>query len=124
MKPTIVIGLLGSGKHGKKMEGGLLEPEMEMPEAMMDKAMNAKNKANAVMKASYGPATGADKCKHCEYFKTEYPELKKGEGFCELWEFTCSEKNVCAAYQFNEELKGEEEDKMENKMDNEMEGED
>lgn len=109
MKPTIVIGLLGGGKHGKKMEGGLLEPEMEMPEAMMDKAMNAKNKANAVMKASYGPATGADKCKHCEYFNTEMPELKKGDGYCELWEFVCSEKNVCAAYEFKEELKGEEE---------------
>ena len=117
MKPTIVIGLLGGGKHGKKMEGGLLEPEMEMPEAMMDKAMNAENKAKAVMKASYGPATGADKCKHCEYFNTEMPELKKGEGFCELWEFTCSEKNVCAAYEFKEEEEGEEESE-------DMEGED
>ncbi len=116
MKPTIVIGLLGGGKHGKKMEGGLLEPEMEMPEAMMDKAMNAKNKASAVMKASYGPATGADKCKHCEYFNTEMPELKNGEGFCELWEFTCSEKNVCAAYEFKEE--------EEESEDSEMEGED
>lgn len=107
MKPTIVIGLLGGGKHGKKMEGGLLEPEMEMPEAMMDKAMNAKNKANAVMKASYGPANGSEKCKHCEYFQTEMPELKKGDGFCELWNFVCSEKNTCAAYEFKEEDEGE-----------------
>ena len=111
MKPTIVIGLLGGGKHGKK-EGGLLEPEMEMPEAMMDKAMNAKNKAKAVMKASYGPATGAEKCKHCSYFDTDMPDLKKGDGYCGLWDFVCSEKNVCAAFQFmeeDEEEEGEEE---------------
>jgi len=108
--PVIMIGLLGKPKNGKKMEGGLLEPEMEMPEAMTDKETNAENKANAVMKASYGPATGAQKCGSCEYFNTEYPTLAKGQGFCELWEFTCSDKNVCAAYEFNEDLKGEEEE--------------
>lgn len=115
--PVIMIGLLGKPKNGKKMEGGLLEPEMEMPEALADEAVNKENKANAVMKASYGPATGAQKCASCEYFKTDYPTLGKGQGFCELWEFTCSNKNVCAAYEFNEELKGEEEDE-------EYEGED
>ena len=106
--PTIVIGLLG--KHGGKMkpEGGLLESEA--PEALSDPELNKQNKAKAVMVASYGPATGAQKCGSCEYFKTDYPGMGKGQGFCELWEFTCSDKNVCAAYEFNEELKGEEEE--------------
>ena len=107
--PTIVIGLLGKPGGKMKPEGGLLEPEMEMPEALSDPEMNKANKAKAVMKAAYGPATGAQKCGSCEYFKTEYPGIGKGQGFCELWEFTCSDKNVCAAYEFNEELKGEEE---------------
>lgn len=103
-----MIGLLGKPPSKSKEEGGLLEPEMEMPEAMTDKELNAQNKANAVMKASYGPATGAQKCGSCEYFNMEYPTMAKGQGFCELWEFTCSDKNVCAAYEFSENLKGEE----------------
>ena len=107
--PTIMIGLLGKPSEKSKAEGGLLEPEMEMPEALSDPEMNKANKANAVMKAAYGPATGAQKCASCEYFNTDYPSLGKGQGFCELWEFTCSDKNVCAAYEFDEELKGEEE---------------
>jgi len=107
--PVIMIGLLGKPPGKMKEEGGLLESDMEMPEAMSDSELNKQNKAQAVLKASYGPATGAQKCASCEYFSTDYPKLGKGQGFCELWEFTCSDKNVCAAYEFNEELKGEEE---------------
>ena len=112
--PTIMIGLLGKpmGKH--KPEGGLLEPEMEMPEALMDPELNKANKANAVMKANYGPSEDKMRyCGNCEYFKTEYPGLSKGQGFCEMWEFTCSDKNLCAAYEYNEDLKGEEESEEE-----------
>ena len=105
--PTIMIGLLGK-PPGKSKEEGLLESEM--PEALSDPEVNKQNKANAILKASYGPATGAQKCGSCEYFNTEYPTMAKGQGFCELWEFTCSDKNVCAAYEFNEDLKGEEEE--------------
>lgn len=108
--PSIMIGLLGKPSEKYKSEGGLLESDMEMPEALSDPELNKANKAKAVMKAAYGPATGAQKCGSCEYFKTDYPEMGKGQGFCELWEFTCSDKNVCAAYEFNEELKGEEEE--------------
>lgn len=106
--PTIMIGLLGKPMEKSKPEGGLLESEM--PEAMTDPELNKANKAQAVMKASYGPATGAQKCQSCEYFNMELPGLSKGEGFCELWEFICLDKNVCAAYEFNEELAGEEEE--------------
>jgi hypothetical protein len=113
-QPTIIIGLLGKGKNGKKAEGGLLEPEMEMPEALTDEAVNTENKANAVMKANYGPSEDKMRyCGNCEYFSTEYPNLGKGQGFCEVWEFKCSDKNLCAAYEFKKpeeeeyEMKGE-----------------
>ena len=50
----------------------------------------------------------------------EMPNLVKGEGFCELWEFKCQDKNLCAAYEFDKpeeedegESKGESEDDME-----------
>jgi hypothetical protein len=51
-------------------------------------------------------------CGNCEYFSTEYPTLGKGQGFCEVWEFKCSDKNLCAAYEFKkpEEEMEEEED--------------
>ena len=111
--PVIMIGLLGKPKGKMKEEGGLLESEMEMPEAMSDLEQNKANKAQAVLKASYGPATGAQKCASCGYFNTDYPSLGKGQGFCELWEFTCSDKNVCAAYEFNDELKEEESEEEE-----------
>jgi hypothetical protein len=41
----------------------------------------------------------------------EYPTLAKGQGFCEVWEFTCSDKNLCAAWEFDKE---EDESEMEN----------
>ena len=99
--PVIMIGLLGKPRHGKKMEGGLLEPEMEMPEAMTDEELNLENKAMAVEKAAYGPSDSRTQaCGNCEYFNTDYPTLGKGQGFCEVWEFVCSDKNLCAAWEY------------------------
>lgn len=112
-----MIGLLGKPMSKSKPEGGLLEPEMEMPEAMMDESVNRENKANAVMKANYGPSNDKMRyCGNCEYFDMEIPNLAKGEGFCELWEFKCQDKNLCAAYEFDkpeEEDEGEGESEME-----------
>jgi hypothetical protein len=109
---TIMIGLLGKpmGKH--KAEGGLLESEMEMPEALVDESVNRANKANAVMKAQYGPAEGKQMCGNCEYFDTDY-QLPKGQGFCQVYEFSCSDKNVCLAWEFDKEEKSEEESEEE-----------
>lgn len=113
--PTIMIGLLGKPKEEKEDKGLL---ESGLPEAMMDESVNAQNKAMAVEKAMYGPAdkNGRQFCKNCEYFDMEMPELKQGEGFCEIWEFKCREGNVCAAWEFD---KPEEEEESE-----EYEGED
>jgi hypothetical protein len=97
--PVIMIGLLGKPK-GKKEEGGLLEPDL--PEALMDSEVNKANKAEAVLKAQYGPAEGKQMCGNCEYFNTDY-ELPKGQGFCEVYEFSCSDKNVCLAWEFGKE---------------------
>ena len=104
-----MIGLLGKpmGKH--KAEGGLLESEMEMPEALMSEPVNKANKANAVMKAQYGPAEGKQMCGNCEYFDTDY-QLPKGQGFCQVYEFSCSDKNVCLAWEFDKEESEEESD--------------
>lgn len=110
-KPVIMIGLLGKSK-GKERKEGLLEPDM--PEAMMDESVNTENKAMAVEKANYGPSEDKMRyCGNCEYFDMEMPELKQGEGFCELWEFKCRDKNLCAAYEFD---KPEEEDDSEESM--------
>jgi hypothetical protein len=41
---------------------------------------------------------------------TDMPGLKKGEGFCEVWEFKCSDKNLCAAWEFKKPEEEEEEE--------------
>lgn len=100
-----------------KSEGGLLEPDMEMPEAMMDEAINRENKSIAIEKAMYGPSQDKMRfCGNCENFKTNYPVLKPGEGYCEVWQFKCGEKNLCAAWEFakpDEENSSESESGME-----------
>lgn len=108
-KPTIIIGLLGGPKGKmKEAENGLLESDM--PEALADEKLNKANKANAVLKANYGPSNDKMRyCGNCEYFMTEMPSLKKGEGFCEVWEFKCSDKNLCAAWEFKKPEEEEEE---------------
>jgi len=106
----IMIGLLGKPMKGEKPEGGLLESDMELPEALTNERVNKQNKANAVMKAAYGPAEDKKMCGNCEYFNTEFSELGKDEGFCEVWEFKCSAKNVCLAWEFkkpDEDYEGE-----------------
>jgi hypothetical protein len=114
--PVIMIGLLGKPRKGEKPEGGLLEPEMELPEAMTDETVNRENKAIAVEKAAYGPSDSrTQRCGNCEYFNMEYPTLAKGQGFCEVWEFVCSDKNLCAAWEY---------DKPEEEEESDMEGED
>lgn len=97
--PTIMIGLLGKPKE-EKGEKGLLESDL--PEALTDASVNAENKAIAVEKANYGPSEDKMRyCGNCEYFNMEMPELKSGEGFCEIWEFKCRDKNLCAAWEFD-----------------------
>ena len=103
-----MIGLLGAPKGAKKPEGGLLEPDMDLPLAMQDEAINKGNKAKAVLKANYGPSEDKQRyCKLCEYFDTEVSGLDKNSGYCELWEFKCSSKNLCAAFEFDKEEKSD-----------------
>ncbi len=73
------------------------------------KEVNKANKANAVLKAQYGPAEGKQMCGNCEYFNTDY-DLPEGQGFCEVYEFSCSDKNVCLAWEFDKEEESEEEE--------------
>jgi hypothetical protein len=113
MKPTIMIGLLGGGKHGKKMEGGLLESEMECPLETQDETVNKGNKQKAIIKAMYGPATDKNKkCGTCEYFDMSDAMkacgVKEGEGVCMVWEFKCREENTCQAWESGEEMESEE----------------
>jgi hypothetical protein len=117
MKPTIMIGLLGGGKHGKKMEGGgLLESEMECPIETQDEIVNKGNKQKAIIKAMYGPATDKNKkCGTCEYFDMSEAMqacgVAKGEGVCKVWEFKCREGNTCQAWESAEDVEeGDEED--------------
>jgi len=106
-----MIGLLGKPKKGEKPEGGLLEPSMELPEALTDESVNKANKANAVLKANYGPSEDKMRyCGNCEYFDMELPSLGKKEGFCEIWEFKCMESGLCAAYEFGKEEEESEEE--------------
>jgi hypothetical protein len=115
---TIMIGLLGGGKHGKKMEGGLLESEMECPLETQDETVNKGNKQKAIIKAMYGPATDKNKkCGTCEYFDMSDAMkacgVKEGEGVCMVWEFKCREENTCQAWESGEEMEEGEESDME-----------
>jgi hypothetical protein len=104
MKPTIVIGLLGGGKHSKEMEGGLLDEMGECPLATQDEIVNKGNKQKAILTASYGPSDGKEKCGNCEYgMKLKGCGLGKGEVFCDIYEFKCDAKNVCDAWESMEE---------------------
>ena len=54
--------------------------------------------------AKYGPSEGEEKCGNCEYGK-KLPNcgMKKGEVYCEKFDFRCSEKGVCDAWEPMEE---------------------
>ena len=99
--PTIMIGLLG--KEPEMMKGdGLLESEC--PLATQDETINKGNKQKAILVAKYGPAESEETCGNCEYGKKlKNCGLKKGEIFCEQFEFKCSDKNVCDAWEPMEE---------------------
>jgi len=114
----ITVGLLG----GKPMmaegkEGGLLESDVSScPLATQDKVVNDGNKRNAVVVANYTDKPVA-KCADCEYFITskEMPTcgMAKGTGFCDKFEFMCSDKNGCTEFEVKvaeEEMEEEYED--------------
>jgi hypothetical protein len=112
----ITVGLLG----GKPMmaegkEGGLLESDVSScPLATQDKVVNAGNKRKAEVSANYTDKPVA-KCMDCEYFCTpkEMPTcgIEKTMGFCDKFEFMCSEKNGCDEFEVKtEEMEDEESD--------------
>ena len=102
---TVMIGLLGPGKEMGKEADSLLEDDMsECPLATQDETINKGNKQKAVLTASYGPAEDEKTCGNCEYgMKLKGCGLKKGEVFCDIFEFKCSDKNVCSAWDSMEE---------------------
>lgn len=118
-KPMIMIGLLGGKPEmaGKK-EGGLLESEVETcPLATQNEVINTGNKEKAIVVAKYGKRVDAQ-CKGCEYFCTpdEMPScgIKKGMGFCKIYEFTCAESNGCDSWESADMEEMEEEKDSEN----------
>lgn len=112
-KTTIMVGLLGDKpKMAGKKEGGLLESDVSAcPLATQDKVINEGNKRKAVVVANYTDKPVA-KCMDCAYFceSKELPTcgIAKGMGFCEKFEFTCSEKNGCSEFEVKEEESEEE----------------
>jgi len=100
----IMIGLLGGKPEmAEKKEGGLLEADVEScPLATQNETINAGNKEKAIVVAKYGKRTDAQ-CKSCEYFCTpdEMPNcgIKKGMGFCKIYEFMCAESNGCDSWE-------------------------
>jgi hypothetical protein len=107
----ITLGLLG-GKPmmAESKEGGLLESDVSAcPLATQDKVVNDGNKRKAVVVANYTDKPVA-KCMDCEYFCTpkEMPScgMAKGTGFCDKFEFMCSDKNGCDEF----EVAGKEEE--------------
>jgi hypothetical protein len=116
---SIMIGLLGKEpKMADKSEGGLLESNMEScPLATQDMDINKGNKKKAIITASYGEVEdGEGKCKACEYYNTELSDcgVTKGNGYCEIFDFVCSQENGCMAWEAknneDEEMEYEEED--------------
>ena len=110
----ITLGLLG-GKPmmAENKEGGLLESDVSAcPLATQDKVVNDGNKRKAVVVANYTDKPVA-KCMDCEYFCTpkEMPScgMAKGTGFCDKFEFMCSDKNGCDEFEVATEEEMEEE---------------
>lgn len=104
-KTTIMIGLLGDEpKMGMKSPNkGLLEDdESQCPLATIDIDINKGNMKKAILTASYGEVEdGEGKCKACEYFNTELSScgVKKGQGYCEIFDFVCGQENGCMAWE-------------------------
>jgi hypothetical protein len=110
----ITVGLLGGKPEmAESKEGGLLESDVSScPLATQDKVINEGNKRKAVVVANYTDKPVA-KCMDCEYFVTtkELPScgMGKGMGFCDKFEFMCSEKNGCDEFEVKteEEMEGD-----------------
>ena len=103
---TVMIGLLGPSKEMGKEADSLLEDDYsECPLATQDETINKGNKQKAVLVAAYGPAeVEGDNCGMCEYGeKLKGCGLKKGEVYCSAFDFKCAEKNVCSAFEAEEE---------------------
>jgi hypothetical protein len=104
----ITVGLLGGKPEmAESKEGGLLESDVSScPLATQDKVINEGNKRKAVVVANYTDKPVA-KCMDCEYFcpSKDLPTcgMGKGMGFCEKFEFTCSEKNGCDEFEVKTE---------------------
>jgi hypothetical protein len=99
--PTIMIGLLGSEPEMVEKEG-LLE-DGECPLATQDEIVNRGNKQVAILKASYGPAEGEEKCGNCEYgMAMNKCGVKDSEVYCVMWDFKCKKSGVCDAWEPNE----------------------
>lgn len=100
----ITVGLLGGKPEmAESKEGGLLESDVSScPLATQDKVINEGNKRKAVVVANYTDKPVA-KCMDCEYFcpSKDMPTcgMGKGMGFCEKFEFACSEKNGCDEFE-------------------------
>jgi hypothetical protein len=109
----ITVGLLGGKPQmAESKEGGLLESDVSScPLATQDKVINDGNKRKAVVVANYTDKPVA-KCMDCEYFVTpkELPScgMAKGTGFCDKFEFMCSDKNGCDEFEvMTEEMEDE-----------------
>jgi hypothetical protein len=115
----ITVGLLGGKPQmAESKEGGLLESDVSScPLATQDKVINEGNKRKAIVVANYTDKPVA-KCMDCEYFcpSKDMPTcgMGKGMGFCDKFEFTCSEKNGCDEFEV-----ATEEDEMEEEYENE-----
>ena len=108
----IMIGLLGESKMSKDKMGML---ESSCPLAFEEDVINEGNKRKAVLLAKYGEGKDPNKtCGTCEFFMTDdfmkACGLKKGEGFCKIWEFKCAATNTCQSWEAGEEPEEEYED--------------
>jgi hypothetical protein len=111
---TITLGLLGDKpKMAEGKDGGLLDTDVSScPLATQDTVVNDGNKRKAEVYANYTDKPVA-KCMDCEYFcpSKDMPkcDIAKGMGFCEKFEFMCSEKNGCDEFEVKtEEMEDEE----------------
>lgn len=90
---------------------GLMSSPEDMPLALQDEDINRGNKKKAVLKANYREAGQDDpQCKDCKYYDQNVEGVEEGNGYCELWEFSCAAENVCDAWESpeSEDQEGEE----------------
>jgi hypothetical protein len=109
---TITLGLLGDKpKMAEGKDGGLLDADISScPLATQDTVVNDGNKRKAEVYANYTDKPVA-KCMDCEYFcpPKDMPKcgMAKGTGFCDKFEFMCSDKNGCDEFEVMTEEESE-----------------